>query len=237
MSNRSQHIAGVLTKAILSHRLIPGVKLGERELAEVFGVSRIVVRQALIRISEDGLAQIERHRGAFVAKPSLQEAMEIYDTQTLLEQGIAVQLAERLGPAGWGELRQHIERQRLAVESGNWALADKLAHDFHTLFIRLGRNRVIEDIYAQLIRRESLLQSLYNNDFDYHHLLDEHEKIVDLLEKRQVKKAQALIETHHRNVVRGYIMDGESHPELSIPDALAPYLNDEKTNSNSGSKK
>ena len=42
MSNRSQVIADVLTKAILEHRLVPGAKLGERELGEIFEVSRIV---------------------------------------------------------------------------------------------------------------------------------------------------------------------------------------------------
>ena len=48
-----------------------------------------------------GLAQIERHRGAFVARPSMQDAMEIYDALTLVEQGVAAQLSDRLGPAGW----------------------------------------------------------------------------------------------------------------------------------------
>ncbi|RUX44695.1 GntR family transcriptional regulator, partial [Mesorhizobium sp. M7A.F.Ca.CA.002.09.1.1] len=105
MSSRSQTIADTLTRAIIDHRLVPGCKLGERELAEIFDVSRIVVRQALIRLADDGLGQIERNRGAFVARPSMQEAMEIYDALTLVEQGVAAQLSDRLGPAGWAELR------------------------------------------------------------------------------------------------------------------------------------
>lgn len=97
MSSRSQAIADILTRAIIDHRLVPGCKLGERELAEIFEVSRIVIRQALIRLAYDGLAQIERNRGAFVARPSMQEAMEIYDALTLVEQGVAAQLCDRLG--------------------------------------------------------------------------------------------------------------------------------------------
>jgi hypothetical protein len=42
MSNRSQAIAGILAKAILDHRLVPGAKLGERELGEIFDVSRVM---------------------------------------------------------------------------------------------------------------------------------------------------------------------------------------------------
>ena len=82
MSGRSEQIATTICEAILSHRLVPGAKLGERELSEIFQVSRIVIRQALIRLSEDGLVTVERNRGAFVAKPSLAEAVEVFETLT-----------------------------------------------------------------------------------------------------------------------------------------------------------
>ncbi|KUM23959.1 GntR family transcriptional regulator [Mesorhizobium loti] len=224
MSSRSQTIADILTRAIIDHRLVPGCKLGERELAEIFDVSRIVVRQALIRLADDGLAQIERNRGAFVAKPSMQEAMEIYDALTLVEQGVAAQLSDRLGPAGWAELRQHVERQRQAVAAGNDALADVLGQEFHTVFVRLSRNKVMQEIHAQLVRRTTLLRSLITADFDYCNLLDDHSRVVDLLEKGRLKQAMDLIDTHHRSVVRGYIMDREVFPEMTPAEALAPYL-------------
>lgn len=224
MSSRSQAIADILTRAIIDHRLVPGCKLGERELAEIFEVSRIVIRQALIRLADDGLAQIERNRGAFVARPSMQEAMEIYDALTLVEQGVAAQLCDRLGPAGFAELRQHVERQRQAVASGNDALADVLGQEFHTLFVRLSRNKVMQEIHAQLVRRTTLLRSLISADFDYCNLLDDHQRVIDLLEKGRLKPVMELIDTHHRSVVRGYIMDRQVFPELTSREALQPYL-------------
>ncbi|MBD9641867.1 GntR family transcriptional regulator [Ensifer sp. ENS07] len=224
MRNRSQAIADMLTRAILDHRLVPGCKLGERELSEVFDVSRIVVRQALIRVADDGLAQIERNRGAFVARPSMQDALEIYDALTLVEQGVAAQLSNRLGPAGWAELRQHVERQRQAVAAGNDALADVLGQEFHTVFVRLSRNKVMQDIHAQLVRRTTLLRSLITADFDYCNLLDDHAKVIELLEKGRLKPAMELIDAHHRSVVRGYIMDRQVFPELTVREALEPYL-------------
>jgi DNA-binding GntR family transcriptional regulator len=227
MTSRSQAIAETLTRAILDHRLVPGCKLGERELSEIFNVSRIVVRQALIRVADDGLAQIERNRGAFVAKPGMQEALEIYDALTLVEQGVAAQLSDRLGPAGWAELRQHVERQRQAVAVGNDALADLLGQEFHTLFVRLSRNRVMQEIHAQLIRRTTLLRSLVTANFDYCNLLDDHSRLIDLLERARLKQAMELIDTHHRAVVRGYIMDRQVFKELTPREALSPYLDGE----------
>lgn len=224
MSNRSQAIADMLTRAILDHRLVPGCKLGERDLAEIFAVSRIVIRQALIRLADDGLVQVERNRGAFVARPSLQEAMEIHDALTLVEQGVAAQLSGRLGPAGWAELRRHVERQRQAIASDNDALADVLGQEFHTLFVRLSGNRVMQDIHAQLVRRTTLLRSLISADFDYCNLLDDHARVIELLERGRLKRAMDIIDAHNRRVVRGYIMDKQVFPELSPREAVKPYI-------------
>ena len=188
MSSRSRVIADVLTKAILEHRLVPGAKLGERELSEIFEVSRIVVRQALIRLAADGLVSIVRNRGAFVAKPSMQEAYELYDALTLIEQGVAAQLAERMGPRDWAALRRQVEQTRQAMDSGNHALADTLGPDFHTQLIRASRNKVVQDIHAQIVRRTMLLRSLYFNHFDYCSLLDDHSKLLDLLERSASSK-------------------------------------------------
>ena len=170
------------------------------------------MRQALIRLADDGLVSIVRNRGAFVAQPSMQEAYEIYDALTLIEQGVAAQLAERMGPRDWAALRRQIEQTRQAMDAGNHALADVLGPDFHTLLIRSSRNKVMQDIHAQLVRRTMLLRSLYFNHFDYCSLLDDHSKLVDLLERGRVKQAMDLIDTHYRSVVRGFVMDDSVFP-------------------------
>jgi DNA-binding GntR family transcriptional regulator len=224
MSSRSRAIADTLTKAILDHRLVPGAKLGERELSEIFDVSRIVVRQALIRLADDGLVSIVRNRGAFVARPSMQEAYEIYDALTLIEQGVAAQLAERMGPRDWAALRLQIEQTRQAMDCGNHALADALGPDFHTQMIRASRNKVVQEMHAQLVRRTMLLRSLYFNHFDYTNLLEDHSKLLDLLEKKRLKQAMDLIDTHYRAIVRGFVMDDSVFPEMSPTEALSAYF-------------
>jgi DNA-binding GntR family transcriptional regulator len=229
MSSRSRDIAMILTKAVFAQRLVPGAKLGERELSEIMNVSRTVVRQALIRLAEDGLVTLERNRGAFVAKPSLQEALEIYDTLTLLEQGVATQQNHRLGKAAFAELRQQIARQRQAHDDNNSDLGDELAQDFHSLLVRLGGNRVVIEIHAQLIRRTRLLKSLFDNRFDYCNLIEDHERIVDLLEAGRSGQASKLMDAHHHRVARGYIMEEISGSTLTLREALAPFVGTDAT--------
>lgn len=228
MSNLSEQISETLKTAILEQRLIPGTKLGERELAEIFGVSRIVVRQALIRLGTDGLVTIERNRGAFVTKPSLQEALEIYDTLTLLEQGVAMQLSERLDAAGWEKLKAHVALQAEAVDNEDHQLADELGQGFHTMFIALAGNRLLQEIHAQVVQRTFLLRSLYTSRFDYCNLLNEHSKIINLLERGRVKQAMELIDAHHRHVVRGYVLDTSEYPTVALKEALQQDITGEK---------
>ena len=228
MSSRSIHIANSITSAILSGRLNPGRKLGERELSEIFHASRAVVRQALIRVCEGGLVVIERNRGAFVAKPSLQECIEIYDTLTLLEQGVAQLLSRRFGMVeGIIDLRQHVEYQRKAVREGNTDFADQLGREFHTKFVRLCRNKVIQDVHEQIARRVTTLGSLCCSEFDYSRLMEEHVEIVNLLEQNKVEELIILIDTHYRNVLRGYIMDETVYPDLPLEEALSEVASHE----------
>ena len=67
-------IVETLTRAIVEHRLLPGAKLVEQKLADHFGVSRTLVRQALFQLAQNKLIRMEPARGAFVAAPSVDEA-------------------------------------------------------------------------------------------------------------------------------------------------------------------
>ena len=71
-------IVTALTRAIVEHRLHPGTKLAEQKLADHFGVSRTLVRQALFQLVQRKLIRMEPSRGAFVASPSSEEARQVF---------------------------------------------------------------------------------------------------------------------------------------------------------------
>ena len=85
----AEEIIEQLSEAVNEHRLKPGAKLREDEVSEVFGVSRTIVRQALRAMAFDGLLTIEKNRGAFVSKPTLKEAREVFQARALLEPSTA----------------------------------------------------------------------------------------------------------------------------------------------------
>ena len=100
MESSSTHlIVQALTKAIVEHRLHPGSKLAEQKLADHFGVSRTLVRQALLQLSQHQLVTLEPARGAFVAAPSVTEAQQVFAVRRMLESEMARQVIARTSPA------------------------------------------------------------------------------------------------------------------------------------------
>jgi DNA-binding transcriptional regulator YhcF (GntR family) len=89
-------IAEALTRAIAAHRLQPGTKLAEQQLADHFGVSRTLVRQALFQLSQNRLVRLEPARGAFVATPSVEEARQVFEVRRMVEGSLVRQLASRI---------------------------------------------------------------------------------------------------------------------------------------------
>ena len=81
-----------LREAIVTGSLQPNERLVESDLAQRLGVSRTLIRAALVRLEQEGLVEHERHRGARVRLVSEREAVEILETRAVLE-GLAARLA------------------------------------------------------------------------------------------------------------------------------------------------
>ena len=84
---------------------MPGTKLAEQKIADIFKVSRTLVRQALNQLSRDKLITLEPARGARVAEPSVEEARQVFETRHLLEGAMVRRAATELSKAQIAELR------------------------------------------------------------------------------------------------------------------------------------
>src|SRR5258706_6480488 len=88
----TRRIVDSITAAIVERRLMPGTKLAEQKIADIFEVSRTLVRQALNQLSRDRLVTLEPARGAFVAQPSVAEAQQVFEVRKMLESAMVRQL-------------------------------------------------------------------------------------------------------------------------------------------------
>lgn len=156
-----ERIALRLTQALHEHRVLPGMKLAEDEVGDTFGVGRTIVRQALRILAQDGLVTLERNRGAFVTRPSVREAREVFEARALLEPSTAHAAATRIGPEGVAALEAHIAAEHAALASGDTGQALRLSGQFHIEIARFANQATIEGFIKQLISRSSLIIALY----------------------------------------------------------------------------
>jgi len=200
--NATQRIADAITTAIVERRLMPGTKLAEQQLADLFNVSRTIVRQALNRLSRDHLVVLEPARGAFVAQPSIAEARQVFEVRRMVEGSMVKQLCANITDAQVAELRRHLRDERDAVARTDVTGRTRLLADFHVVLARLLGNEVLAQLLADLLARCSLVALMYQSAHSAGHSAAEHVAIVDAIERRDARAAARLMEGHLEHVER-----------------------------------
>ena len=181
---------------------MPGTKLAEQSIADLFTVSRTLVRQALNRLSRDHLVQLEPARGAFVAQPSVEEARQVFDVRRMVETALVKQLCAAITREQITELREHIRHEADAVARTDVTGRTRLLADFHVVLARLLGNEVLAQLLADLLSRCSLIALMYQSAHSAEHSAAEHVEIVDALERRDARAAMRLMEAHLGHVER-----------------------------------
>ncbi|CAN5891493.1 GntR family transcriptional regulator [soil metagenome] len=215
----TQRIADSITNAIVERRLMPGTKLAEQKIADIFDVSRTIVRQALNQLSRHKLITLEPARGARVAEPSVEEARQVFEVRHMLEVAMIRRAATELTPADIADLRTHLRDEKAAVQRTDVSGRTLLLADFHVVLARMLGNEVLATMLLELVSRSSLIALMYQSAHSAEHSLDEHVAIVDALEKRDARAACKLMEDHLHNVEHNLQLDPR---ELDLESVLRP---------------
>ena len=170
----TRRIVEAITTAIVERRLMPGTKLAEQQIADIFKVSRTLVRQALNQLSRDHLVTLEPARGAFVAQPSVQEARQVFEVRAMVEAAMMRQLCARITDAQIAELRRHLRDEQDAVARTDVTGRTRLLADFHVVLARMLGNEVLAQLLADLLSRCSLIALMYQSSHSAEHSQDEH---------------------------------------------------------------
>ena len=210
----TDQIVESITGAIVEQRLMPGTKLVEQQIADVFSVSRTVVRQALNQLARSRLVTLLPARGAFVATMSAEEARQVFELRRLVEGGMARELAARITDAQIAQLRAHLQDERDAVKRSDVTGRTRLLADFHVILARLLGNEVLAELIADLLSRSQLIALMYQSGHSAEHSQSEHIEIVQALEKRDGRAAAKLMEQHITSVERNLWLDPRS-PDLA----------------------
>ena len=147
--------------AVIDHRLPPGGRLREEELAQTFDVSRTLVRQALHRLAQDGVVLLRPNRGAQVPEPTRAEGAHVFDARRVVECEVVRRLAGKLDKAQQQALRQIVAAEARATAAGDHREAIRLSGAFHLELASMSGNPLFVRMLEELLPTTSLLMALY----------------------------------------------------------------------------
>jgi DNA-binding GntR family transcriptional regulator len=182
--------------AILEHRLQPGTKLGEERMAEIFGVSRARIREVLARLAHEQIVELYPQRGAYVAKPTIEQARDVFEARRLIEPAVLRRLIDTLTPDKVNRLRQHTELEADAHRRNDKRAVIRLSGEFHTLVAELAGNSALARSMRELCMLTCLTIFLYDAPTAQSCRNDEHEKLVEAVARRDRGRAEKLMLDH-----------------------------------------
>ena len=200
-------IVDALTRAIVEHRLQPGSKLAEQKLADHFGVSRTLVRQALFQLSQNRLITMEPARGAFVAAPSVNEARQVFAVRRMLEAEMTRAFVREVTPQKIEALQAHMAAEKMAASREDVPGRTELLGDFHVRIAELMGNEVLAQMLGELISRCALITLMYQTHNAAEHSSDEHAAIVAAMAAGDEALAVQLMDEHLNHVEASLTFD------------------------------
>jgi DNA-binding GntR family transcriptional regulator len=192
----TQQIVEKVWLSIAERRLRPGVQLKEEQLATIFNVSRARIRQALTVLERDGLVTIIPNRGAFICKPSVEEARDVFFVRRTVERCVIERLCVSVSKANLKRLRDHVAKERIANAQDITTDIIKLSGGFHLLLAETVGSDFLFTTMRDLISRSSLITAVYRNTNRFNCGPDEHAEIVEAIASNDAEKATHLM-AHH----------------------------------------
>jgi len=197
-SGNKQHIAyEYLKESIISGKYPPEKPLIERELCDALGVSRTPVREALRRLTSEGLAESFPGRGVFVSRVNPEKATQLYELKEALE-GMAARLCtERMSDEEIQELRECLQAHTEALENDEMAATADLDLRFHVLLIEGARSPMLEQqAKGILLQTRRLAQlSVYDPDSTTK-FIAQHTAIYEAIRSRDAEEAEKALSAH-----------------------------------------
>ncbi len=196
-ASTAERAADMLRARIASGALAPGERLVELEISRELGVSRSPIREALLRLSEEGLVKLLPYRGAIVAPLHRERLLELLEFRLALER-FAIEKLIQGGDAGaLASLRGHVIEISDAIRSGDMRGAVDADMRTHRAIVDFAGNALLSRAYEGLLNQFQLYIRLTSSHYErVEDLADEHVSLLDAIERGDLVMARRVLDAH-----------------------------------------
>ncbi|MCA7013029.1 GntR family transcriptional regulator [Dickeya dadantii] len=214
---KDEVIYQALLNAIVEHQLLPGARLPEEALAEVFGVSRTGIRKVLQRLATVQMVTLLPKRGAQVATPTVEEAREIFQTRSLMECANLPAVIAHCQPPHLAALETLMAAEEKAHQDRNGPEAIRLSAAFHIQLQAISGNSVLTGMVSQLTLRSSLVIAAYGAPWQQGCRCHDHHDLLTLLRNQDLAALTTAMQQHFDDIVASLRFggDGAATPDFS----------------------
>jgi len=197
-----QDVYGKLKQAIVKGDLPPDSRLIESRMANVMGISRTPVREAIHKLEREGLLRHNPSGGFFVVGLTRSDIEETFGIRSVLESYAArLAAAHHKGEEELDPLEQKIHKYQLHLDRGDLKALLRINTEFHDLLYALSRSprliKMINDLQDQIYRfRQVLLKAEGNARISN----EDHKLMLKLISKRDLEGVESLVREH---ILRG----------------------------------
>lgn len=196
--------------AILEQRLAPGTKLSEEALGEIFGVSRTIIRRALLRLSHEQVVSIRPNRGAVVAAPSVEEAKQIFAARRVVELAVIELAVKNVTPASLERIRNLVQQEQDAFDRGDRGSGIRLSGEFHLELAHMANNTPLLNFQRSVVSQTSLIIAQYEVGHQAACSFNEHEALLLAIESGDPIRAVAMMAQHLDHIEGKLNLDNET---------------------------
>lgn len=205
--NQEQLIYERVLDAILEQKLAPGARLTEEPLGEVFGVSRTIIRRALLRLSHEGVVEIIPNKGASVVTTPADQVEDYFAARKIIECAIARLAAGKASQYQTQSLKALVGEEKRYFESGTRGKGLSTSSEFHLRIAEICGNPPLIEFARQLVSRTALIVSQYQDTHASPCAYVDHNKLIEAIDTGSPDEAEKLMGEHIDHILSTLALD------------------------------
>jgi DNA-binding GntR family transcriptional regulator len=218
--NDNNAIYGQIFDAIVDHKLLPGTHLKEDELCGLFGIGRTRIRAILSRLAADHIVELVANRGAFVARPSVEEAREVFNSRRLIESYLIRRAAELRDDCMQKALSAHLKSEQDARDAGDVSRVIRRCGRYHQVLADQAESPILARFARELIARSSLIIAIYDSRSSDECEIHEHRELSDLVMLGKGEEAAELMTRHLTGIEERLILEPKTERQNDLRTSL-----------------
>jgi len=201
-ASTATRVADLLRDRIAGGAAAPGSRIVELDVARELGISRSPVREALLKLAQEGLVAILPYRGAIVVPLQRRRLVELMEFRLALEHFALERLIERADERAIEALRARVAAIRRALRTRNRRRIVDEDLAMHRTMVATAGNALLERAYETLLAQIRLYIDVTSARYERaEELAEEHEAFLAAVERRDLPAARELLDAH---IVHGF---------------------------------